>query len=68
MDPFIAYLLIKRNENLFKVNKIKREELKEIEKNKNSDKIKLNQCSRCGQSYYWCFCENNQENLLSILN
>ena len=34
MDPFIAYLLIKRNHK----NKIK--ELKEIENNKNSDKIK----------------------------
>ena len=62
MDPFIAYLLIKRN------HKIKKKELKEIENKKNSDKIKLNQCSRCGQSHYWCFCENNQENLLSILN
>jgi len=54
MDPFIAYLLIKQIE---KDNKIALDQSqKNTVKNTVKKEQQKNNCSRCGQNYYWCQC------------
>ena len=51
MDPFIAYLLIKRIEKDNKIALIKSH--KNIAEKERQIK---NNCLRCGQNPYWCQC------------
>ena len=56
MDPFIAYLLIKRIEEDNKNFQKKRKKTKKTKDNQTTEKNNLKYCEFCGQYRYWCLC------------
>jgi hypothetical protein len=57
MDPFIAYLLIKRIQN--DRNMTKKQTNKSLVIRKEKKIITKLSCSNCGQNSYWCQCPNS---------